>query len=541
MTGPALLIAAAVATPLAMLLACTVPGLRRRLPPLLALAPLPALAAALFADATPLVLGNARFALAFALDEPGRMLLLVAAILWIAAGVYAASGQWATGQAGGFVECWLMTLTGGVGVFLAADLIGFYFLLAVLSVGASGLVLQGDGPEARRASAIYLGLALTAEALLLAGLIMLAAVTPAGSLLIRDAAAALPASPWRDLTLALLIFGLGMKAGLVPLHVWMPLAYGAAPIPAAAVMSGAVVKASTLALIRLLPFDLALPDFGLSLATIGFLGAFYGVAIGITQPSPKIVLAYSSVSQMGFLVAVIGIGLAAGDVGAPLSASFYAVHHLLVKGALFLAVGVIAMTGRRRLWLMLLPAAVLALGIGGLPLTGGALAKLAVKPVLGNGLMGLLETLSAIGTTLLMLHFVERLAASAAPDPSASAPIGVVLPWLLMFAVAIAVPWTLYLVTGIGTGSAALQPGVLWAGLWPVLTGALLVLGLWGRRLPQAPAGDIVVVGERAMGTIVAWSHGVERLDDALRRWPVAALLLLMLTLFLGGTLMGGR
>jgi len=265
------------------------------------------------------------------------------------------------------------------------------------------------------------------------------------------------------------------------------------------------------------------------------------VAIGITQPSPKIVLAYSSVSQMGFLVAVIGLGLAAGDIGAPLAASFYAAHHLLVKGALFLAVGVIAMTGRRRLWLMLLPAAVLALGIGGLPLTGGALAKLAVKPVLGDGLTGLLETLSAVGTTLLMLHFIDRLAASAAPDPSASAPIGLALPWLLMFAVAIAAPWTLYLVTGIGTWSAALQPGVLWAGLWPVLTGALLALGLWGRRLPQAPAGDIVVVGEWAMGTIVAWSQGLERLDDALRRWPVAALLLLMLTLFLGGTLMGGR
>lgn len=538
MTGSELLIAAAVATPLAMLLAGTVPGLRRRLPLLLALAPLPALAAALFADATPLVLGNARFTLAFALDEPGRMLLLVAAILWIAAGVYAASGQWVTGQAGGFAGCWLMTLTGCVGVFLAADLIGFYFLLAVLSVGASGLVLQGDGPQARRASAIYLGLALTAEALLLAGLIMLAAVTPAGSLLIRDTAAALPASPWRDLTLTLLICGLGMKAGLVPLHVWMPLAYGAAPIPAAAVMSGAVVKASALALLRLLPFDLALPDCGLPLAAIGFLGAFYGVAIGITQPAPKVVLAYSSVSQMGFLIAMIGMGLAAGDVGAPLSASFYAAHHLLVKGALFLAVGVIAMTGRRRLWLMLLPAAVLALGIGGLPLTGGALAKLAVKPVLGDGLVGLLETLSAIGTTLLMLHFISRLAASAAPDASASAPIGLALPWLLMFAVAIAVPWTLYATTGIGTWSAALQSGVLWAGLWPVLTGVLLALGLWRRRLPQAPAGDIVVAGERAMATIVAWSQGVERLDDALRRWPVAALLLLMLTLFLGGTLM---
>ncbi len=120
-------------------------------------------------------------------------------------------------------------------MFLAADLVGFYFLLAVLSVGASGLVLQGDGPDALRAGGLYLGLALLAEAFLLAGLVLLAAATPNGSLLIRDAAAALPTSPWRDLTLTLLVIGLGMKAGLVPVHFWMPLAYGAAPMPAAAV------------------------------------------------------------------------------------------------------------------------------------------------------------------------------------------------------------------------------------------------------------------------------------------------------------------
>ncbi len=538
MTTPILLVAA-IGVPLALLLACIASGIRERMPPLLVLAPIPALAAALFADDTPLVLGNARFALSFALDEPGRMLLLVAAILWFAAGAYAATGLRGAANASGLVVCWLMTLTGCVGVFLAADLVGFYFLLAVLSVGASGLVLQGGTVEALRASAVYLGLALIAEAFLLAGLVMLALATPDGSLLIRDAAAAIPASPWRDLTLALLIVGLGMKAGLVPLHFWMPLAYGAAPIPAAAVMSGAVVKASALALIRFLPFDVALPDFGLPLATIGLFGAFYGVVIGITQSPPKIVLAYSSVSQMGFLVAVIGMGLAAGDVGAGQVASFYAAHHLLVKGALFLAVGVIATTGGRRCWLILLPAAILALGIGGLPLTGGALAKLAVKPVLGDGWVELLAILSAMGSTLLMLHFLHRLLASAAPDPSASAPVGLSLPWLFMFVAALGAPWMLYSATGVGTWSDALQPGILWEALWPILIGAGLALGLWrwGRYLPQAPEGDIVVVGRPAMRVLVRGQEALERVEGVLRQWPVAGLSLLLLILILGGML----
>ncbi len=543
MTDSALLIAAAVGTPLAMLLACLSPAFRKLMPPLLGLAPIPALAAALLADDTLLMFGNAQFKLSFAMDKPGAMLLTVAAILWIASGAFATTWLRNTGNAGSFVVCWFLTLTGCVGVFLAADLVGFYFLLAVLSVGASGLVLQGGTSKALRASAVYLGVALLAEAFLLAGLVMLASVMPQGSLLIRDAAAAISTSPWRDLTLVLLVVGLGMKAGLVPLHFWMPLAYDAAPIPASAVMSGAVVKASALALIRFLPFDAALPDVGLPLAAFGFFGAFYGVVIGVTQSEPKLVLAYSSVSQMGFLVAVIGMGLAVGDASSTLAASFYAAHHLLAKGALFLAVGVVATAGRHRLWLVLLPAAVLALGIGGLPLTGGALAKLAVKPVLGDGLAGLLADLSAMGTAILMLHFLSRLAASKASIPSTSAPIGLALPWLLMFVAAISVPWTLYPVTEIGIWPYALQPGILWAASWPILIGIMPMLALWrwGRHLPKMPEGDLIAVGERALQKVIIWGGGLERVEGLLRQWPVAAMMLLALALFMGRTLIDWR
>ena len=173
--------------------------------------------------------------------------------------------------------------------------------------------------------------------------------------------------------------------------------YSAAPIPAAAVLSGAAVKAGVIGLIRFLPFETALPGWGEALAAAGLLSAFYGVAIGITQANPKTVLAYSSVSQMGLLAAVLGMGLATGDTSVSIAAAFYALHHMLVKGGLFLAVGVAALTKTRGLWPVLLPAAVLALGLGGLPLTGGALAKLAVKAPLGEGLVGLLATLSAIG------------------------------------------------------------------------------------------------------------------------------------------------
>jgi formate hydrogenlyase subunit 3/multisubunit Na+/H+ antiporter MnhD subunit len=132
------------------------------------------------------------------------------------------------------------------------------------------------------------------------------------------------------------------------MHGWMPLAYTAAPIPAAAVLSGAAVKAGVIGLIRFLPFEAALPGWGDALVVFGFVSAFYGVAIGITQRNPKAVLAYSSISQMGVIAVVLGMGLAAADKGAALDAAFYAAHHVLVKSALFLAIGVVAATSSRR-------------------------------------------------------------------------------------------------------------------------------------------------------------------------------------------------
>ena len=202
------------------------------------------------------------------------------------------------------------------------------------SLAAWGLVIHEGTPGTLRAGVIYLGLAVLAEICLLMAFVLLAAATPGSSLAIRDAMALLPTSPWRDATLAFLIVGFGLKIGLVPLHVWLPLAYPAAPIPAAAVISGAISKAGVIGLLRFLPLDAALPDWGAALAAAGLLSAFYGVAVGITQANPKTVLAYSSVSQMGFIATVLGMALAAGNGGATMAAAFYAAHHVLAKGAL---------------------------------------------------------------------------------------------------------------------------------------------------------------------------------------------------------------
>jgi formate hydrogenlyase subunit 3/multisubunit Na+/H+ antiporter MnhD subunit len=534
------LLAAALVLPLGLLLACLSSGARRRMLSWLPIAPLPPLAAALLATRdTPLSLGTARLHLTFALDAPGAILLGVAALLWIASGAYASEDLRGQPNRERFAVCWLMTLSGCVGVFLAADMIGFYSFLALLTLGATGLITHNETPQAWCAGAVYLGLGLLAESFLLVAFVLLAAGS-ANSFLIRDAVAGLATSPQRELIVALLIAGFGIKAALVPLHFWMPLAYTAAPIPAAAVLSGAVVKASILGLIRFLPLGTALPDWGTGLVAVGLLGAFYGVAIGITQTNPRTVLAYSSVSQMGFIVAVIGTGVSAGDGAVALAVAFYAAHHVLVKGALFLAVGVMTAGGERPIR-VLLPATVIALGLGGLPLTWGALAKLSVKGPLGDGFAGKLATLSAAGTTLLMLYFLRRLAESAKRD--ATAPNGLVWPWLLMALLALAVPWIVYVVLPIGTWEDALSPSTLWKLSSPMLLGVLLAFGLWRwhDRLPRVPEGDIAAGLEGAARMTISCGEMFERADRVLRQWPVASASLLVVTILFGAAMLLGH
>ena len=536
------LLVMALALPLAMLCACLSRQLRHRMHLLLVLAPLPALAAAcLEADGSTVVFPQALLGLTLFLDSPGAMLIGVAALLWMTAGAYAGNSLRGKPNAGGFAVWWLMTLTGNLGAFLAADLAGFYLFFTLASLAAYGLVAFDGTAEAKRAATIYVGLAVLGEALLLMAFVLMAAGVPSGSLFIGDAVASLATSPWRDYAMAFLILAFGLKIGLFPFHVWMPLTYSAAPIAAAAVLSGSAVKVGVIGLIRFLPFDSAMPDWGDVLVITGLFSAFYGVVIGITQANPKTVLAYSSVSQMGLLAAALGMGLSAGEEGAVLVAAFSASFHVLVKGGLFLAIGAVAST-RRSVWLVLVPATVLALGLGGLPLTGGALAKLAMKPLMGDGIVGVLATLSAIGSTLLMLHFLRRLW-SGSQQPETAEASALVWPWLATALAAAVLPWMLYSSVTNDSLRSALAPAEIWEALWPVLLGALASLALWrwGRVLPRIPAGDLLAADKGLVRLASASGAAMEKIDEHLREWPLASAMLLGLAILLSVSTFLGR
>jgi formate hydrogenlyase subunit 3/multisubunit Na+/H+ antiporter MnhD subunit len=530
--GPALLIAT-LAAPLVALAIFLAPGWRGLARAITPLAATPALAAAALA------IGGAPFGaelpalrVSVWLDQPGGLLLLAAALVWLIVSLFALKEGQGKPNADRFAVSWLLTMAGSLGVFIAADLLTFYLVYALVSVPAYYLVAHDEEASSLRAGAVYMAFALLGEAVLLIAFVMLAAGEPNGSVQIRDVVAALPASPWRDATLALIIIGFGMKIALVPLHGWMPLTYTASPIPAAAVLSGAVVKAGVIGLIRFLPLSAAFSGWGSALVWIGFISAFYGVAIGVTQRDPKTMLAYSSISQMGVIAAALGMALASADPGAATNVAFDAANHVLVKAALFLTVGVIpALDGRART-LALIVAALLSLSLAGLPLTGGVLAKLAVKDLFGDGAAGAASQLSAAATTALMLMFAMRLARLPAVERE-GASRGRLWSWLAMAIAALLVPWLMF--AAIASLAEAFEPAKLWDAVWPMLIGAALAAGLWAAadRLPRIPAGDIVVAEEAAFRASLSLGPMFERADRGLREWPAAAFALLMVALAL--------
>ncbi|HLG79531.1 MAG TPA: proton-conducting transporter membrane subunit [Bradyrhizobium sp.] len=524
------LLVASLALPLAFLCACFARRWRRHALALQWLAPIPGLATGIIGlNRAPISCDLPVLGFSLRLDPSGALLLAVAALLWITVG----AALWRDRQPDHrFGVCWLLTMTGSIGVFIAGDLVSFYLVYALVSIPAYGLFAFSDDAEHKRAGAVYMAFTILGEALLLLAFAMLVAGEPHRSGRIVDVMNALPASSWRDPALGLIIAGFGMKIGMIPFNGWMPLTYNAAPIPAAAVLSGAGVKAGVIGLIRFLPLGVPLETWGGALAAIGFFSAFYGVAFGLAQRNPKFILAYSSISQMGVITAALGMALVNGHAEASLNVAFYGANHLLVKATLFLAIGALAVRGARPSHASLIVTAVLAFSLAGLPFTGGALAKLALKAEFTGGAAAVLATVSSIGTALLMTHFLICLAVPL-PGAAQECSRGLVRFWIAVALGAILLPWAFY--PAVDDVSNALSLGKLLDGLWPVAVGAGLAFML--RRLdlslPEVPAGDSIVLQEGAFHRLVKLGPAFETLDTRLRQWPAAGVSLLLIILAL--------
>ncbi len=516
---------------------------RRRILSLLWLAPLPGLAAAAVSGPdVGFLLMQDSLSFTLHLDRSSALLLAAASLLWSLAGLYAAGYMRKDPHPARFCGWWLLTMSGSLGVFSAGDIGSFYLAFAVVSLAAWGMVNHEDTAKARRASSIYIALAVLGEICLFMAFALLAVYSPSQSLAIEPLLESFPTNPARHYVVALMIAGFGLKMGLVPLHVWLPIAHPAAPMPASAVLSGAIIKAGVIGLLKFLPADGAVADWGVFLVVLGLLTALYAALMGLFQKNPKTILAYSSVSQMGGVAAVLGGGLFGSSVWVVHPAVLLACNHVLAKGALFMAVGIAASTRGGRFWLIMAPATVLALSLAGLPLTLGAAAKLGAKELLDVQPAKLIYSLTAIGTTVIMLHFVTQLQRLSPKAAAKSAHPLMLLAWLALAGLAVMMPWVV--------SPESIVPGVsilqttpyLWTLGWPILVGIVLFLLLrrHAETLPIFPEGDILVYGEKAGHGVASIGRYAEWVEQYLSTKlgliiVLIALLAALMTLMLAG------
>ena len=481
------LLALAFLTPLTLAILLSVAELRPWLRPLIPWSALPALLTALFVPlGTTLEWPGVLFGVTLTLDATGQVFLLFTAVLWLAASWFERGWEKGDRWAHTFEMCWMLAMAGNLGLILAADVASFYLFFAMMSFAAWGLVIHERSEAALHAGTVYIVLTILGESMLLAGM-LLAVASAGGEVALAALPPAIAEAPWQGIIVALLLGGFGIKAGMLPLHAWLPLAHPAAPVPASAVLSGVMIKAGLLGWLRFLPLgEIALPEVGQVVVVLGLCGVFFGVGYGLVQHNIKAVLAYSSVSQMGVMITVLGVGLwlpALWPLLLP-ALALYALHHAFTKGALFLSVGMAMRLGPSpAIQLMSLLA---ALSLAGAPLAGGALAKGAIKAPLPEEYDTLLWLLAlgAAGTTLLMLRFLQLLRTK--PTPAQPQAEGLWGGFGLAMLACLSGPWlaALYLLEV----SIVFKP---WAALWPLLLGAALAWPLLRRPLPNWPAGDI--------------------------------------------------
>lgn len=251
-----------------------------------------------------------------------------------------------------FYALLLLNAGGMLGFTVTGDLFNLFVFTEVVALSSYALVAVGGRGLAAFAALKYLFLGAVSSLLMLLATAQLFALT--GSLNMADVAqrlGELPGTTAVMVAFAAYAVSFMVKTAMFLVHVWLPDAHAIAPSPVSAVLSGMVVKVGIIGLLRLLQIfmradTLELAGFLQSLVWLGAISIVMGAFFAIFQDDIKLMLAYSTISNVGYIV--LGLGLATPS--ALIGASVHVFNHALIKATLFLAAGaIIHQTGFRKL------------------------------------------------------------------------------------------------------------------------------------------------------------------------------------------------
>lgn len=295
---------------------------------------------------------------------------------------------------------WLVTLGATLGVFLSTDLITTFLFFEIMSFASYVFVAQEETEGALKAAETYLAVAVIGGLVSLMGIfIVYAYVNYVSYDMISWYYSNMTLEPMAIVGAVLLLFGFGAKAGIFPMHIWLPKAHPVAPAPASAVLSGMLTKVGIFGTIlvccRMFAGNHTFATVMVILAVITML---LGAILALFSIDLKRTLACSSVSQIGFILTGIAMQMYMPGNQLAVSGTFlHMMNHSLFKLALFLVAGIVMQNlhkldlndirgfGRRKYYLMVVYLCA-ALGIGGIPLWSGYISKTLIHESIVEGI-----------------------------------------------------------------------------------------------------------------------------------------------------------
>jgi formate hydrogenlyase subunit 3/multisubunit Na+/H+ antiporter MnhD subunit len=331
-----------------------------------------------------------------------------------------------------------------MGIFMAGDLLTLFFLYEMMTLTTYILVVHSQNKTAIEAGTEYLFLGILGGFAIFIAMTLIYPIT--GSFAFTGAHQLMMSEGIRKYLIAgLLLMGFGMKSGMVPLHVWLPKAHPVAPAPASSLLSGIMIKVGVFGLIQsfiyfYLPSDFSLPTpaaLGAVLIGLSLLSMVFGAFMAFIQDDMKRLLAYSSISQVGFVILGLGIAMVQGDKGGPglAGALMHGMNHALFKALLFMVAGMVYLKAhelrmselgglRKKMPITAAISIIASLAVMGMPLLNGYASKTILHHALTDTvkyqsplyiIADVLFILASIGTVAYFLKFNLKVFFGALP------------------------------------------------------------------------------------------------------------------------------
>ncbi|HFE64869.1 MAG TPA: monovalent cation/H+ antiporter subunit D family protein [Caldithrix sp.] len=350
-------------------------------------------------------------------DPLSQLLILIISVVSLAVTFFAIPymRQYTAGSK--FYSLYLLIIAGMNGVVLTGDFFNLFVFLEIASIASYALVAFGVEAEELEASFKYLILGGVSSTIILLGIALLYAAT--GTLNMAHMATILHQGTPRNLLyfiFALFLMGFGLKSAMVPFHAWLPDAHPSAPAPISAMLSGLIIKAlGVYAILRIFFIVMGIiPIVKTALLVLGGLSMVIGVFLAVGQWDFKRLLAYHSISQMGYVIVGIGLGTPLGILGG----LFHLLNHAIFKSLLFLCSGAFEFaTGTRQLkslggLIRKMPwtggsCSVAALSISGVPPFNGFWSKLIIIVALFQAHYYFLAAVTVFVSFMTLISFIK--------------------------------------------------------------------------------------------------------------------------------------